>query len=77
MSRRPADGEASVVVTSAAYRVSGHPQQLQHNANRDKDDSDCPEDGNGRYEPDDEQNNAENNHADTSTNSRSVFLKTR
>lgn len=62
MRLRSCERDASVVVTPAAHRASGHSQQLQRNPNHHKDDADCPEDGNAGDEANDEQNDAEDYH---------------
>jgi hypothetical protein len=51
-----------VVVTPAADRVPGHPQEFQKDPNDHQDDPQRQEDRNGGDQPDDQQNNAENDH---------------
>jgi hypothetical protein len=46
----------------AADGMAGHPEQSQDGANHHDDNSDRPDDGDLRNEPDDEQYNAENDH---------------
>ena len=51
-----------VVVTPTADRVPGHPEDCQKDPNDDQDDPQRQEDRNGGDQPDDQQNNAENDH---------------
>ena len=52
----------SVVMPSTGHRVSGHPHELEDNPNDEKNDPDCPEDGNTCHEADDHQHNTEKDH---------------
>jgi hypothetical protein len=49
----------SEVVSPAADRVTGHPEQREYHAHYQDDDTDRPDDGNLGDEPDNEKNDSE------------------
>ena len=52
----------SEVVSPATDRVTGHPEHCEYHAHYQDDDTDRPDDGNLGDEPDNEENDAENDH---------------
>src|SRR6185437_3541840 len=53
----------SVVVAAATHRVASHSQELEDEPDHDENDTDCDQDWDRGYQPDDEQDDAQNDHA--------------